>query len=628
MPINPLAGGSDSTDDQINEQNKNQISGATTGVSTGTPSSAGGVSSAGTPAASQEQRSSGSFTNLNQYVNANADQAQGLGQKLGQGVQQSANQGLSQLNQAQQQFNTQEQAAGANPNDYTAQKVSDFGNSIINNPNNVAQSDIDAFKQTQAQNAAFQAGTDTAPKQLSDLSGYQNAKSSLDTAAQNAQLTGTESGRNQLLRQTFQNPNYSQGQTSLDQLLTQNVPQNRSTLENLRTNLLGQYGLANQENQAIQNAAGERQNVIQGTQQAANNIQTGLYGPQTDANGNPVTQQSGILSGYLQQLSAQPTNITNLQQQQYTQAQNTVADAINKAGLTGLIGQGNINSMIQQYLSEQTPATNINLQNTLTAPEIQSLQQIAQLQGDTNGNITVGNQSINPNQLTPGSVNTAPTLNAQGLTGAIQQNLNSYANTITTQVSNGLNNTVSTYGQNLPLNQAAQYAVGRVNAKMMNPAQDAKENQAVGDQLQKQIQNVNSLRQQSGFSPLDLSSISSNASQIYSQMIQQIGPQAVAYGHYEAGGLSNPQNNWYNSPWATNARAAILAAAQVQAKQQFLNQIKQNPLQGVDSGQITNPNYISGLINQQNQASNAEVNNGPAPVTIDPGTGVKHNVSS
>lgn len=617
----------DSTDDQLNQQNKNQISGESTGTGSSAPIAGGGSSTA---APTQEQRSSGSFTNLNQYVEANKDQAQGLGNKVEQNVQGAANQGLSQLNNAQQNFNTQEQAAGVNPNDYSTDKVTNVGNAIINS-GGAAQSDIDSFKQAQASNAAFQAGTDTAPKALTDSTDYQTAKSSLDNAAQNAQLTGTESGRNTLLRQTFQRPDYSQGQTSLDQLLTQNSPENRQTFQNLRDSLLGQYGLANQETQAVQNAADERQNVIQGTQQSVNNIQNVLYGPQTT---DGTTSSPGILTAYLQQIAAQPANIGTQQQAQLTATQKQLADALQSGGLANIISKYNpstangtsLSDFVQNYLSEQTPSNNVTLQNTLTAPEIASLQQIGKLQSDANGNINVGGQSINPNELTPGTVSTSPNVNAQGLTGAIQNSLNAYGNTVKTNISNGLNNTINTYGSTKTLSQAANDALNLLNTGMTNPTYDATQTSQVASQFKSQIDSLNQTRTQAGLSPIPAPDVDKYQSQIINSMLNS-SPDLKSHQllkAYESGNTSVT-----NDPYFKGVLANINNAAQIQAYNDILNTYKNDPLTGTNYSNFTNPNYITNLIKgqSQNQSSNV-INPQPAPTSIEgKGTGTGHTVS-
>lgn len=308
MPINPLddTNSSDDTDnqDQLNQDKKNTISdGSSVNVSGSTGQTVTGGVSSGTPAPSQQTpTSSGSFVNLNKYIDANADQGAGLGGKVAQTVQSSANQGLSDLGQSAKEYSTDVQSAGVNPSDYTAQNVYSTVQKDLQNPSAVSQDDINNFTTVASKANALTNNTDTAPKALSDLNSYQTADSELTQAQQNAQLTNSESGRNTLLQQAYNSPNYSQGETSLDQLLTQTLPENRQRFSDLRNNLLGQYGLSDQETQAVQNAAQQRTDITNQAQQANQNIQNVLFGnvdangnliaPNVDANGNAIILDS------------------------------------------------------------------------------------------------------------------------------------------------------------------------------------------------------------------------------------------------------------------------------------------------------------------------------------------------
>jgi hypothetical protein len=323
VPINPLSEDEDQTGSSGGQQSSvptNPISGGTAQTapiaSTNTGGQNASVGGGGTGGSGgQGKPSSTGFTNVNQYVNANADQAAGLGSNITQQVNNQAAQGLQGLNQAQSDFSNQVNAQSANPNTYSAQNVYNTINSDVNaagnntsgtTPTNV-QSDINQYNTVGTEANNFANGTSTAPQTLTSVASYTPAASQLNTAEQLAQLAGTESGRAQLLQGGtiqstnpnnpnaqinitggFAQPNYTTGQVNLDQLLTQNVPQNAQAISTLQNNLLGQYGLANTENQAIQNAAQQYQTASAGTQQAEQNIQDVLYGVPTNAQGQPV----------------------------------------------------------------------------------------------------------------------------------------------------------------------------------------------------------------------------------------------------------------------------------------------------------------------------------------------------
>ena len=236
-------------------------------------------------AAPQQPSTSGSFTNLNQYVKANRDQSQGLGSKLEGNVQKVAGAGLSELGAAGQEYKTGIEAATANPADaYSEAKIGEAVTAANAAPTSTlnetekaaAQTQADSFAAGREKQAKLAAGSET--PNLITQANYQSALGQLGTAKEKAGLTGTESGRKTLLQETYKRPDYSAGQQSLDQLLTQIAPENRQRLESLRQNLLGQYGLGSSETQAIQNAATQRAGAVANTNQAFQNMNNALYG--------------------------------------------------------------------------------------------------------------------------------------------------------------------------------------------------------------------------------------------------------------------------------------------------------------------------------------------------------------
>ena len=91
MPINPLAGSTDNKEQD--ELKKSQITGGesanVSGNVGGQLAMSGGGAASPIVSTAQQQRptSSGSFTNLGQYVKAKLEQAKGLGRKLEENVQ-------------------------------------------------------------------------------------------------------------------------------------------------------------------------------------------------------------------------------------------------------------------------------------------------------------------------------------------------------------------------------------------------------------------------------------------------------------------------------------------------------------------------------------------------------------
>lgn len=570
MPINPLDQGSDDPN-QEDQDKKNQISSGESVNVTGegsTPAAGGGVS---TPAPASSPSKSGSFTNLNQYLEANKDQAQGLGGKLEENVQKSANVGLQDLSKSQQEFNTAQQAVSADPNKYNTANVLNTVQNAVYNPSGVQQSDIDAFNTVRSQNAAFQAGTDTAPKDLTENATYQTAGNELGQAEQNAQLTGTESGRQTLLQQAFQRPNYSQGQVALDQLLTQNTPENRQRLEDLRTNLLGQYGLANQQTQAVQNAAAGRQQAITDTQQAANNISNVLTGtaPAGDNSG-----QYGILTQYAQQLQSKPDQLMAEQAQAKQQALDYLTNYYKSQPTYGIDPA----SLAAQLVGSASPGA-ATVQNSLSSDEIARLNVLNKLAGnDPNqlGSTTLGNPDTN-------LFNPSATIDYTKAPQQIKDAAAVYSNKIQTQANQALTGTpVNIHGTNLNGQKAIDYVLSRMNYRMTGPAYNTEEANTAINAFQGQIDTLNSTRSQYGLPALTATPVP------VSQIINELG-QAAAAANGNAGrpqwSINDITNKYNTEPvW----RDVIDAKAKLMGISALLQQVQANPFMGA-TGQAGTP---------------------------------------
>jgi hypothetical protein len=110
-----------------------------------------------------------------------------------------------------------------------------------------------------------QTGGYTGAKDISGLDGYGDAQKKIGAATTAAGQTGTESGQQQLLKETFARPNYSQGATKLDQVLLRQSAGGKQALQDLSSKyqtLGSQFGTA-QEDIA--------KNIAQSQEQAAKN---------------------------------------------------------------------------------------------------------------------------------------------------------------------------------------------------------------------------------------------------------------------------------------------------------------------------------------------------------------------
>lgn len=621
MPINPL-----STDDTIDPNNPDKANTTNSGgvstaqspstqISSGTSSTVSGAPSgqgAATGAAPAATPGSGNFTNLNQYVEANKDQGAGLGNAVAQGVQKSANTGLTSLSGAQNEFNTAEKAAGVNPNDYTTEKVYGVVQNALTNPSSVQQSDIANANDVKTKATNLAAGSDTAPKALTDLSSYQTAAGQLTDAQNNATLTGTEAGRGQLLKQQFARPDYSAGQNNLDQLLTQNIPANQQKFDTLRQSLLGQYGLASQENQAIQNAADTRAKTVSDTTNAEQNIQNVLFGsPTADANGNPITPaaapqgvQYGVLGNYYNQLQAAPTTANQQQATDLAAKQTALTNY-----LTSQYGQSvygvPVSQLVNSMISTQNPTGSASLTNTMTPQQLQSLQVLNQLAGQTGSNInTIGTGPnatvIDPNAVGQNQFNAGVNENVGAGQDIVNQKAGQYRSDIGTATKSALNDFSFPAEQTglgtLQGQQGIQTALNYLQPNMAS----ATTLYNAGTTLQRNLDKINQVRSSYNLPAVTLSPVEQ------SEALNQAWLQAGANGARtsnpitnEAGRPGNPVLanqlilNWQqrsknpNDQDAQNMLSAVKNAANVIGLNTKLQQLQANPFMGTSSPDLS-----------------------------------------
>lgn len=325
------------TNSDLNNQNPSQNQNSQTNsqsnvVQPGTPNNQS------QPSYNPNKQQGTGYTNISQVVNAN--QGNKLGQTIGTDVQQSGQNAQNQVNQSQQQFNQQTQANQANTSE-NAQ----LAQNVLNNPTQYAQQ----TGQPGQQAAQFQQLMSGAYQGPTGLSNAQQLQSNAQNVGQMGQALNSTGGRTGLLQQFVGNPQYNQGEQTLDSVLLgqSNAPQ-----------------LAAAKQQALQ-LQGQTNNAISGAQ----------------ATGQQQTQQS----------------------QQFGQAlQNQFGQSV--AG---------INSGLQQQAASAQQGANKQYQDTLAALKSGNItQQQAQLLGLTNGEQVTGNtlQNIgsflqeNPQQATAQNV--------------------------------------------------------------------------------------------------------------------------------------------------------------------------------------------------------------------------------
>jgi hypothetical protein len=258
-----------------------QASAASQSSAAGTPIGTGGGAGAGPVAPSASKPgTSGQFTNIQNYINAN--QGNNLGQQTENQFNNLKQQGENQLGSQVSGFDQNAAATGqAIQNEQSAVNAAP---SQVVNPNNFQQG-----------LSALQSGLGyqyNGPTGLQNTAGLQNQAQNLSTLGG---LTNSDAGRFTLLQKFFNTPTYTQGQTNLDNVLLGSQPQ---ALQQVRQTA---NSLGNDVNSAVGNAASQvsqLQNQAQGVQQAAQNaVGTGaqnIYGQLgTEAN-NFITQGQAL----------------------------------------------------------------------------------------------------------------------------------------------------------------------------------------------------------------------------------------------------------------------------------------------------------------------------------------------
>lgn len=378
--------------DQQNQQNQNQQQSGqpTTTPGAGQAGSTGGASSsqAGPQAASGPQGGGSGAQNLNQYKPAAySQQTQGSGytnlQKLLQAnnpsqlqnavssnIESQNQSALGNLNQSQQQFAQGTQANQAN----TAQNQQMIQQILANPTQFTNLNNASTGAQQAATGAGIQAPTAQNQAQgnlFSQLMGGQyqgpmalenqaQLSAQAQSAAQQAQNLTTAAGRQGVLQNLIQSPNYTTGQQSLDAaLLGQGNPQG---LTQARTQALGLQNMVGQA-AAAANAQGQEQ---------ASNAQQ--FGAQTQ---NQFGQTVGNLNTQLQQQAAAA------QGQRNTQYQQLLSDAAagnftqQEADLLGLTQGEEIGSDLLSTIGAGKETTENPLQ--ATAQNVANQQQYATL---------------------------------------------------------------------------------------------------------------------------------------------------------------------------------------------------------------------------------------------------------
>lgn len=306
---------------------------------------------------SGEQKGSGLFTNIQDYINAN----KGAGQKLASGIERTGQGDVQKVQQNIAGTQKLEQDIGAEQN--RVNQAGQLAQQIATNPIDAAKNklaDIEKLRTGQSQYNTLQ-------------SGYQDAMRGLQQGSQKLQQldnqVGTEQGRFDLLRRTYGRPNYSQGAQRLDQLFLQT--EGDRTLDNLQQNV---RNIAQQGMQAVQ----ERGQLL-GSQ--LDTLNTGIGEAQQTiqgALGSFGTEGGGALGDLYRQLESERASAEQRQQSLFDRVQEQLPTGQLDADVAQALG---INEDINTFdldLGQYLQGIGIG-DNNITMADVASQEQQARL---------------------------------------------------------------------------------------------------------------------------------------------------------------------------------------------------------------------------------------------------------
>ncbi len=292
----------------------------------------------------QQQRGSG-FTNIQNILSAN--QGNKLGQAVGTGVQNVANQANTGLQKQKQDFQ-----AG------TQQGLTTLGNektneqSVLQNPTNASDQDVKNFSN-------YRSGQYAGPKDLGDITGLQNKAQEAEQLGRAGQSTGGRLGL--LQRFVGQGNQYNAGQQNLDNLL---LGQNAN--KDLSQARRSTFGLGNKVNTAQQAAQGTGQAVQGQYQNFADKTNQDIHAQQ-----DPV----------MQQLAAQSTAAQQAKDARAAQIQQGLASgsiSAEDAQMLGLDANQDIGNLdLNRFLTvDPTKASAQNVANSQQTAQLNALSRL------------------------------------------------------------------------------------------------------------------------------------------------------------------------------------------------------------------------------------------------------------
>lgn len=273
------------------EDEKQQDPNAQTAVQTSAPDAI--ISGQGSSAPAPQGQAPGTpdkssnFVGIKQYLDANKQQSAKLGDQVAGKVQGTIQDASNSINSLGDAFKTKANAG----------QISNIGNAQ-NDANSITQAAATNGNLSQDQKNRFGEVSNaqyTGPNSLiDDTEDYQPAEQKLLDAQNEADLSKTETGNQQLLRQTYNtNPNYTVGANRFDSYLL-NSDDNKQKLADARTNASGLQGQLDTQTQSAADYAAQQKTLADQIRAAT---QKNLGQTQTQRN-TDVQNELDAMSGH------------------------------------------------------------------------------------------------------------------------------------------------------------------------------------------------------------------------------------------------------------------------------------------------------------------------------------------
>lgn len=313
LPQNPY-------DDEA-EKKKQEGTGQNISGQSGTFALPGASQTANTPKAPQR---SGSFANLNQYLDANKDNTNQMATSIAGSIDNTAQNAQSNIDAFKANAPT---VINRVTNDDLKNNYYDNATSL----NDVIKNQYKILKGT---------GGYTGPTDVSGVAGYEDAVSSANTATSKLAQTGTEAGRQELLKNQYSRPSYTQGQNVLDQALIQADPNAQQKITGVKDKWSALNGLLDK---TVNNSG----SLIQQNLQNVLDNKAAIDTSETDYLNsfiNPITQRANDLKTNAPKIQASVRN--DLTDRTVNQ------DTIDRLGLGNYLNSSIYNLDLGSYLTD------------------------------------------------------------------------------------------------------------------------------------------------------------------------------------------------------------------------------------------------------------------------------------